>query len=89
MNIHEYQAKELLGQIRRRRARGRGRLYHGRGDGRGAQARAGPVNVVKAQIHAGGRGAGRFKDDPNGKGGVRVAKSIDEVGAARRGDARP
>ena len=39
----------------------------------------GPVYVVKAQIHAGGRGAGRFKEDPNGKGGVRVAKSIDEV----------
>jgi succinyl-CoA synthetase beta subunit len=38
--------------------------------------------VVKAQIHAGGRGAGRFKDDPQGKGGVRVVKSLDEVRAA-------
>src|ERR1044072_3455678 len=42
----------------------------------------GPVYVVKAQIHAGGRGAGRFADDPEGKGGVRLARSIDEVRAA-------
>src|SRR5690606_2861977 len=34
----------------------------------------GPVAVVKSQIHAGGRGAGRFKSDPDGKGGVRVVK---------------
>jgi succinyl-CoA synthetase beta subunit len=38
--------------------------------------------VVKSQIHAGGRGAGRFADDPNGKGGVRLAKSPAEVKAA-------
>jgi succinyl-CoA synthetase beta subunit len=37
--------------------------------------------VVKAQIHAGGRGAGRFKDDASGKGGVRLARSLDEVKA--------
>ncbi len=42
----------------------------------------GPVYVVKSQIHAGGRGAGRFADDPNGKGGVRLAHSPDEVRAA-------
>ena len=39
----------------------------------------GPVYVVKAQIHAGGRGAGHFADDPAGKGGVRIAQ------IARRG----
>jgi succinyl-CoA synthetase beta subunit len=39
----------------------------------------GSIWVVKSQIHAGGRGAGRFKDNPDGKGGVRVSKSIDEV----------
>ena len=37
---------------------------------------------MKAQIHAGGRGAGRFADDPNGKGGVRITRSPDEVRAA-------
>ena len=37
------------------------------------------ICVVKSQIHAGGRGAGRFKDKPDGKGGVRVSKSVAEV----------
>src|SRR6185437_10209746 len=42
----------------------------------------GPVSVVTAQIHAGGRGAGHFADDPAGKGGVRLAKSPEEARAA-------
>nr|WP_241024776.1 ADP-forming succinate--CoA ligase subunit beta [Burkholderia sp. Ac-20365] len=45
-----------------------------------ALALGGPVWVVKSQIHAGGRGAGRFADDPDGKGGVRVVKSVSDVG---------
>jgi succinyl-CoA synthetase beta subunit len=78
MNIHEYQGKELL------KAYGVAVL-----DGHVAwtpeeavEAAAklpGPVYVVKSQIHAGGRGAGKFKDAPEGKGGVRLAKSLDEV----------
>jgi succinyl-CoA synthetase beta subunit len=36
---------------------------------------------VKSQIHAGGRGAGHFADKPEGKGGVRVVKSVDDVGS--------
>ena len=44
-----------------------------------AEDLGGPVWVVKSQIHAGGRGAGRFKGDDNDKGGVRVVKSVDEV----------
>ncbi len=78
MNIHEYQGKELL------KAYGVAVL-----DGYvawtpeeavdAAKKLPGPVYVVKSQIHAGGRGAGKFKDDPNGKGGVRLAKSLDEV----------
>ncbi|SFD23359.1 succinyl-CoA synthetase (ADP-forming) beta subunit [Cupriavidus sp. OV038] len=44
-----------------------------------ARKLGGPVWVVKSQIHAGGRGAGRFADDSSGKGGVRVVKSIDDV----------
>jgi succinyl-CoA synthetase beta subunit len=44
----------------------------------------GPVWVVKSQIHAGGRGAGRFKDNPQGKGGVRVVKSTADVEASAR-----
>ncbi len=78
MNIHEYQGKELL--------RGYGVAVL---DGHVAwtpeeaeQAAAklpGPVYVVKSQIHAGGRGAGKFQGDPAGQGGVRLAKSPAEV----------
>src|SRR5690606_18572875 len=42
----------------------------------------GPLYVVKSQIHAGGRGKGKFKElGPDAKGGVRLAKSVDEVAA--------
>ena len=81
MNIHEYQGKELI------RRYGVAVL-----DGHvawtpeeaveAARKLPGPVFVVKSQIHAGGRGAGRFADDPGGKGGVRIARSLDEVRAA-------
>jgi succinyl-CoA synthetase beta subunit len=81
MNIHEYQGTELL------RRYGVAVL-----DGHvawtadeaveAAKKLPGPVYVVKSQIHAGGRGAGRFKEDPNGKGGVRVVKSVEDVKAA-------
>jgi succinyl-CoA synthetase beta subunit len=47
-----------------------------------AEELGGPVWVVKSQIHAGGRGAGRFKDNKAGNGGVRVVKSLDEVAAS-------
>jgi succinyl-CoA synthetase beta subunit len=79
MNIHEHQAKELYRQ-------------YGIPTGKGAAAFTveeaveaakqlpGPVWVVKAQIHAGGRGKGTFKEKEAGeKGGVRLAKSIEEV----------
>ncbi|MGB4057281.1 MAG: ADP-forming succinate--CoA ligase subunit beta, partial [Alphaproteobacteria bacterium] len=44
-----------------------------------AQQLPGPLYVVKAQIHAGGRGAGKFKNNPTGKGGVRLCKTKDDV----------
>src|SRR5579883_1145593 len=81
MNIHEYQAKELL------RGFGvavpQGHVAWTPDEAVQAAAKLpGPVFVVKAQIHAGGRGAGRFADDPNGKGGVRLARSPEEVRSA-------
>jgi succinyl-CoA synthetase beta subunit len=81
MNIHEYQAKELL------RKYGvavlDGHVAWTPDEAAAAAAKLpGPVYVVKSQIHAGGRGAGRFADDPNGKGGVRIARSVEEVRAA-------
>ena len=80
MNIHEYQAKSLLQKFGVSVPRG-GVAYTPEEAQRVARDLGGPVWVVKAQIHAGGRGAGRFKDDPKGKGGVRVVKSIEDVGA--------
>jgi succinyl-CoA synthetase beta subunit len=78
MNIHEYQAKTLLAKYGVPVPRG-GVAYSPDEAREVANTLPGPVYVVKSQIHAGGRGAGRFKSDPEGKGGVRVVKSIDEV----------
>ena len=78
MNIHEYQAKQLLARYGVAVLKG-GVAYTADEAAQHAESLGGPVWVVKSQIHAGGRGAGRFKNDPNGKGGVRVVKSIDEV----------
>src|SRR4051812_43215709 len=78
MNIHEYQGKELLRRYGVAVLDG-----HVAWTPEEAEAAArklpGPVYVVKSQIHAGGRGAGHFEGDPSGKGGVRLAKSPDEV----------
>ncbi|MGH6660473.1 MAG: ADP-forming succinate--CoA ligase subunit beta [Rhodospirillales bacterium] len=78
MNIHEYQAKQLLARYGVAVPRG-GVAYTVDEAATQAQELGGPVYVVKSQIHAGGRGAGRFKDNPGGKGGVRVVKSVEEV----------
>ncbi|MFM2044303.1 MAG: hypothetical protein RLY86_2879 [Pseudomonadota bacterium] len=78
MNIHEYQAKALLKRYGVAVPRG-GVAYTPEEARKVAEELGGPIWVVKSQIHAGGRGAGRFTDDPNGKGGVRVVKSIDDV----------
>ncbi len=78
MNIHEYQAKALLEKYGV--AVLRGRVAHTAGEAEeAARELGGPVWVVKSQIHAGGRGAGRFKGNEDGQGGVRVVKSIDDV----------
>jgi hypothetical protein len=89
MNIHEYQAKASSSRAtasRCRRAspsRPRTRRWPPRRSCRG------PLYVVKSQIHAGGRGKGKFKEarPADAKGGVRLAKSIEDVGLRRR-DAR-
>jgi succinyl-CoA synthetase beta subunit len=80
MNIHEYQAKGLLAKFAVPLLKGG--VAYTRDEAMDVARKLGsPLTVVKAQIHAGGRGKGRFKDDPNGKGGVRVCKSLEEVGA--------
>ena len=79
MNIHEYQAKALL------RSFG-APVSDGRVVMRAEEAKSaageldGPLWVVKAQIHAGGRGKGKFKEaDAGDKGGVRLTKSVEEA----------
>ncbi|MBO6521661.1 MAG: ADP-forming succinate--CoA ligase subunit beta [Rhodospirillales bacterium] len=80
MNIHEYQGKQLLSKYGV--AVPKGHVAYTVDEAvKAAEELGGGICVVKSQIHAGGRGAGRFKDNPDGKGGVRVSKSVDEVRA--------
>ncbi len=82
MNIHEYQAKELLAKFGVPVPAGHAALSVEEAVA-AAEALPGPLYVVKAQIHAGGRGKGKFRElGPNAKGGVRLAKTLDEVRAA-------
>jgi succinyl-CoA synthetase beta subunit len=81
MNIHEYQAKELLAKFGVPVPAGFAALSVDEAVA-AADKLPGPLYVVKAQIHAGGRGKGKFKElAPDAKGGVRLAHSLDEVRA--------
>jgi succinyl-CoA synthetase beta subunit len=81
MNIHEYQAKELLKKYGVAIPEGIAAMTVAEAV-EAAKKLPGPLYVVKAQIHAGGRGAGKFKNNPEGKGGVRLCKTVDEVKVA-------
>src|SRR5918996_1027674 len=79
MNIHEYQAKELLAKFGVPVPAGFPAMSVDEAV-EAAKKLSGPLWVVKAQIHAGGRGKGKFKElGPDAKGGVRLAKSVEEV----------
>jgi succinyl-CoA synthetase beta subunit len=79
MNIHEYQAKAVLKEFGVPVSRGVP-VFKVEEAEAAAKELGGPLWVVKSQIHAGGRGKGKFKEAAAGeKGGVRLAKSIDEV----------
>jgi succinyl-CoA synthetase beta subunit len=81
MNIHEYQAKELLAKFGVAVPAGHAALSVEEAVDAAKQL-PGPLYVVKAQIHAGGRGKGKFKElGPDAKGGVRLSKTLDEVRA--------
>ncbi|MEP6786065.1 MAG: ADP-forming succinate--CoA ligase subunit beta [Sphingomonadales bacterium] len=82
MNIHEYQAKELLAKFGVPVPAGYAALTVDEAVAAAGKL-PGPLYVVKAQIHAGGRGKGKFVElGPDAKGGVRLAKTLDDVRAA-------
>src|SRR5687767_1272144 len=79
MNIHEYQGKAVLKEFGLPVSRGKA-IFSADEAEAAAKELGGPLWVVKSQIHAGGRGKGKFKEAAAGdKGGVRLAKSVDEV----------
>ncbi|MBV8473160.1 MAG: ADP-forming succinate--CoA ligase subunit beta [Hyphomicrobiales bacterium] len=79
MNIHEYQAKAVLAAFGAPVSAGKPAFTPDEAVA-AAKSLPGPLWVVKSQIHAGGRGKGRFKEASAGeKGGVRLARSVEEV----------
>ncbi|MCW5709921.1 ADP-forming succinate--CoA ligase subunit beta [Shinella sp.] len=81
MNIHEYQAKALLKSFGAPVAEGVA-IFSADEAEAAAKSLPGPLYVVKSQIHAGGRGKGKFKElGPDAKGGVRLAFSVEEAKA--------
>ena len=78
MDIHEYQGKQVLAKFGVPVPEGYPALTPEEAE-EAAKKLPGPVYVVKSQIHAGGRGKGKFKEAPDAAGGVRVVKSVEEV----------
>src|SRR5215208_7766225 len=79
MNIHEYQGKAVLKEFGLPVSRGKA-IFSADEAEAAVKELGGPIWVVKSQIHAGGRGKGKFKEPSAGeKGGVRIAKSVAEV----------
>src|ERR1700712_1574084 len=84
MNIHEHQAKALLKTYGLPVAAGVA-IYSADEAEAAAKSLPGPLYVVKSQIHAGGRGKGKFTElGPDAKGGVRLSKTPAEVVANAR-----
>ncbi|HEX4298501.1 MAG TPA: ADP-forming succinate--CoA ligase subunit beta [Devosia sp.] len=84
MNIHEHQAKALLKGYGLPVAPGVA-IFSAAEAEAAAKSLPGPLYVVKSQIHAGGRGKGKFKElGADAKGGVRLAKSPAEVASNAR-----
>ena len=79
MNLHEYQAKNLLSQFGLPLLKGKSYIDGLHGLEADLENLQGPPWVVKSQIHAGGRGAGYFKKSFNDKGGVQVVDEKSKV----------
>ena len=79
MNIHEYQGKAVLKELGAPVSKGVA-IFDASEARAAAEELGGPLWVVKSQIHAGGRGKGKFIEAAAGEaGGVRLAWSVDEV----------
>ena len=84
MNIHEYQAKGVLKEFGAPVSRGIA-IFSADEAEKAANDLGGPLWVVKSQIHAGGRGKGRFKElGEDASGGVRLARTVEDVVANAR-----
>ena len=79
MNLHEYQAKELLRQFDLPILKGKAYINNLDTIEKDLNDLSGPPWVVKSQIHAGGRGAGHFKKSFNNKGGVQIIQDKTQV----------
>ncbi len=79
MNLHEYQAKELLQQFDLPLLKGKAYINNLETIEKDLNDLSGPPWVVKSQIHAGGRGAGHFKKSFNNKGGVQIIQDKTQV----------
>ena len=79
MNLHEYQAKELLQQFDLPILKGKAYINNLDTIEKDLNDLSGPPWVVKSQIHAGGRGAGHFKKSFNNKGGVQIIQDKTQV----------
>src|SRR5262249_6706577 len=80
MNIHEHQAKAILREFGAPISRGFPAFSVKEAVKAAKELKGAKVFVVKSQIHAGGRGKGRFVGLPeSAKGGVRVVKTVEDV----------
>ena len=79
MNLHEYQAKELLRKFDLPVLKGVAFIENLNQIQEALDSLNGPPWVVKSQIHAGGRGAGKFKNNFNQKGGVQIVLEKNQV----------
>jgi succinyl-CoA synthetase beta subunit len=84
MNIHEYQAKEILKNYGLPVLKGKSYNKNLETIAADIEDLKGPPWVVKSQIHAGGRGAGHFKNSFNDKGGVQVIFDKDNVSSVAK-----
>ena len=85
MNLHEYQAKDLLRKYNLPILEGKSYIENVDGLEKDLQNIKGPPWVIKSQIHAGGRGAGKFLKPFNTKGGVQITESIDDAQKIAKG----